>query len=549
MRVSARKSAVAGAAAMALALSACGGDDSGDGGGGSAEGGGGHVTVRGCNPQNPLVPGNTGETCGGDVVQQLFSKLVRYDPETAQPHNDIAESIESEDNRVWTITIKDGWTFHDGTPITAQSFVDAWNYTAHGSNAQYNQYFFEPFKGYDAVAGEFDEEGAYIEGSAKAEKMSGLKVIDEHTFEVTLKEPRGSFPLMVGYSAFAPLPEVFFEDPEAFGDAPVGSGPFKFDSWEKNRSIKISKYDDYAGEMEPEIESATFEIYEDDNAAYNDLQANQLDLMPQLPTSALAGEAYKNDLGERFVEREVGTIQTVTFAPESVSPELANPKLRQAISMAIDRESIIESIFAGTKTPATGWVAPTVDGYKPGACGGFCQYDPQKAKDLLAEAGGYDGTLTLSYNADADHQGWVDATCNSIRNTLDIKCNGAPEVDFATFRTKIGNREMPGMFRTGWRMDYPSAENFLVPLYKTGASSNDGDYSNPEFDRLVDEAATKTGEEAAELYNQAEALLAEEMTAIPMWYYKVVAGYSTNVDNVHITPFGTVDLTSVTTTS
>lgn len=548
MRVSARKSAVVGAAALALVLSACGGDDDGGDGDGEASGGGGSVTIRGCNPQNPLIPGDTGETCGGDVLDQVFSKLVRYDPETAEPHNDIAESIESEDNQTWTITLKEGWTFHDGTDITAQSFVDAWNWVAYGPNGAYNQYFFEPFQGYDDVAGEFDENGEFVEGSATSETMSGLEVVDDRTFTVALKEPRGTFPLMVGYTAFSPLPEAFFEDPEAFGEAPIGSGPFQFDSWDRNVAMELSAYDDYAGERTPQIDSATFRIYEDDNAAYNDLQANQLDIMPQLPTSALAGEAYQNDLSDRYSERETGVIQTVTFAPESVSPELANPQLRQAISMAIDRESIIEEIFAGIREPATGWVAPTVDGYSPGACGEYCEYNPEQAEDLFNEAGGYDGTLTLSYNGDADHQGWVDATCNSIRNTLGVECNGAPEVDFATFRTKIGAREMPGMFRTGWQMDYPSAENFLVPLYKTGASSNDGDYSNPEFDALVDEAATKEGEEASELYNEAERLLAEEMTAIPMWYYKVISGYSTNVENVQITPFGTVDLVSVTTT-
>ncbi len=544
MRVSARKSAVVGTAALALALSACGGgDDGGDGG----EAGGGSVTIRGCNPQNPLIPGDTGETCGGDVIDQIFSRLVRYDPETAEPVNDIAESIESEDNQTWTVTIKDGWTFHDGTPITAQSFVDAWNWVAHGPNGAYNQYFFEPFQGYDEVAGELDENDEYVEGSASAEEMSGLEVVDEHTFTVTLKEPRGTFPLMVGYSAFAPLPEAFFEDPEAFGEQPIGSGPFKLDSWERNVAMEISAYDDFQGERPAQIDAATFEIYEDDNAAYNDLQAGQLDIMPQLPTSALAGDAYQNDLGDRFIERETGVFQSVTFAPEGVSPELANPQLRQAISMAIDRESIIESIFSGVREPATGWVAPTVEGYNPGACGEFCTFDPEAAQDLFNQAGGYNGTLTISYNADADHQGWVDATCNSIRNTLGIECNGAPEVDFATFRTKITNGEMSGMFRTGWQMDYPSAENFLVPLYRTGSSSNDGNYSNEQFDQLVDEAATKQGEEAADLYNQAEELLKEEMTSIPLWYGKSIAGYSQNVSDVHITPFQTVDLVGVTT--
>jgi oligopeptide transport system substrate-binding protein len=104
------------------------------------------------------------------------------------------------------------------------------------------------------------------------------------------------------------------------------------------------------------------------------------------------------------------------------------------------------------------------------------------------------------------------------------------------------------MFRTGWQMDYPSIENFLVPLYSSGASSNDNDYSNPEFDDLVNQAAQAQDDEALALYQEAERQLAEEMPVIPLWYGKTIAGYSTRVaqDSVKITPFGTLDLLSIT---
>ncbi len=104
---------------------------------------------------------------------------------------------------------------------------------------------------------------------------------------------------------------------------------------------------------------------------------------------------------------------------------------------------------------------------------------------------------------------------------------------------------MKGMFRSGWQMDYPSIENFLAPLYKTGASSNDGDYSNPEFDKLLTQAAAADQAEANPLYQQAEALLAQDMPAIPMWYGKTTMGWSNKVTGVKITAFGTVDYTSV----
>ena len=106
---------------------------------------------------------------------------------------------------------------------------------------------------------------------------------------------------------------------------------------------------------------------------------------------------------------------------------------------------------------------------------------------------------------------------------------------------------MKGMFRTGWQMDYPSIENFLAPLYGTGAGSNDGDYSNADFDALLKEAAAQSTVDTANAkYQAAEKLLVENMPAIPLWYGKTIAGWSEKVDNVKVTPFGTIDLAAVT---
>ncbi|SDU54026.1 peptide ABC transporter substrate-binding protein [Jiangella alkaliphila] len=548
MPVSPRRSVVLGAIAVTLALGACGGgDDTGDAAGESAN----TVTVRGCNPQAAFVPANSNEVCSGDILDQIFSYLVTYDPETGQPTNEIAADITTEDSVNWTITLEDGWTFHDGSPVTAQSFVDAWNWAALGDNATLNSYFFEPIAGYADVQNDVDDEGNPIEGSAAAETMSGLQVVDELTFTVALSAAESQFPMRLGYTAFAPLPESFYDDPEAYGQHPIGTGPFQFDSWDPNIDVRISAYEDYNGDVKPSIDGAVYRIYENDDAAYNALQADQLDIMPLLPTSALAGETYKIDLGDRFLSRETGVFETITFAPSSVDARFDDPRLRQAISMSINRPEIVEQIFAGARTPATGWVSPVVADNVDGACGDFCTYDPTAAAALYAETDGFpDGeTLALSYNGDSDHKAWVDAVCQDIDDALGIPCIGTPVVDLATFRDQITNREMSGIFRTGWQMDYPSLENFLVPIFATGASANDGDYSDDEFDSLVGQAAAAPdAATGVELYHQAERLLAEDMPAIPLWHRVNIAGYSTHVENVRITIFQTVDLLSVTTT-
>ena len=550
MRGTTRTVAVAALSAVALLAAGCGSGDSDDTAT-SAAGGktGGEITVRGCNPQNPLVPSNTTETCGGNVIDAVFAKLVHYDPETAEPKLDIAESIETTDNQNFTVKLKPNYKFQDGTVVTSKSFVDAWNYAAYGPNAQSSGYFMEPIEGFADLqcAGTANPDDPCEGYTPKAKELSGLKIVDDNTFTIKTSEKVSNLPVRLGYSAFAPLPEKFFADPKAFGDAPIGAGPFKLDSWTKEQAIVLSKFADYSGDFGSKLDKVTFKIYQDSDAAYNDVIANNLDITDEIPASALIDDKYKSDLPDRNGQKESGVIQTITAAPSKVDPNFADPRIKQAISMAIDRDTIIKQIFNGTRVPATGWVSPVVDGYKAEQCGEFCKYDPAKAKALLAEAGGFKGDkITLSYNADAAHKEWTEATCNSIKQALGVECQAVGVVDFATFRSQIADRKMKGLFRTGWQMDYPSIENFLAPIYKTGASSNDGDYSNPEFDKLLSEGAAAADPAAANAkYQEAEALLAKDMASIPMWYGKTTMGWSDKVTGVKITPFGTIDLSSV----
>lgn len=544
MRRVSRSMAVAGLALVAPFMAACGSGD-GDGDPNASDT---PVLVRGCQPQNPLVPGNTGESCGHDIVELFTSALYRNDAETGKPVPDLAESIETDDNIHFTVKIKPDVKFHDGSEVTAKSFVDAWNYTAYQPNAQYLSYFYEPIKGFADVQCEAtDDEGACTK-DPKAKEMSGLKVVDDHTFTVETSAPVSNLPVRFGYTAFAPLPDAFFEDPKAFEAKPIGAGPYMVESWAPKQGAKLTKFDEYGGDGPAgELQNIEFKIYDDEKAAYNDLISGNLDVLDTLPTDALVGEVYKNDLPDRWDQEPYPAIQTVTFPPSKVNPAYDNPKIRQAISMAIDRQKVIDDQFDGAREIATGWGAPGIEGYEPGACGEFCEYDPEKAKALLEEAGGFDGKMAISYNADSDHKAWVTATCNSIRNALGVDCVATPVPDFATFRQQIGDRKMPSMFRAGWIADYPHIENFLTPNYGTGASSNDGDYSNKEFDDKLKEAAAAEGEESLALYQEAEKMLAADMPSIPLWYYTATIGWSEKVDNVRVSQAsGRPDLLSMT---
>ncbi|WP_234998775.1 ABC transporter substrate-binding protein [Demequina sp. NBRC 110057] len=489
------------------------------------------ITTNGSEPANPLIPVATNETGGGKIIDALFAGLVYYDGDGAA-HNEVAESIETEDSQTFTITLKDGWTFTDGTPVQAHNFVDAWNWGADPANAAtaLNSYFFEPIEGFD---------GYNTDEGASNPAMSGLEVIDDLTFSVTLAAPNAEFPLALGYSAFYPLPDSFFEDPEAFGKAPVGNGIYTLasaDDWQHDVQIELGVNDTYAGERTAQNGGLLITFYSTQDAAYADLLAGNVDVIDGIPDSAFA--TFEADLGDRAVNQPAAIFQSFTIPASDTRFEgEAGLLRRQALSMAINRDEITDVLFEGTRTPASDFTSPVIDGWSDSLEGSeVLAYDPEAAAELWAEADAIEpwtGTFELAYNADGGHQAWVDAVVNSIKNTLGIDAAGLPYATFAEFRTDITDRNITASFRTGWQADYPSLENFLGPLYYTGAGSNDGDYSSEAFDSLIDEGKSATDTAAAtEAFQEAQEVLFQDLPAIPLWYSNVTGGYSESVSNV-----------------
>lgn len=514
--------AIALAAAGALTLSGCTAgspESTGEAGASTAV-----VTVNNTEPQNPLIPTNTNEVGGGLVIQNTFAGLVYYDAEGAV-HNDVAESIETDDAQTYTIKIRDGLTFTNGDPVNAESFVTAWNYGAALDNAQLSSYFFESIEGF-----------SYEEN---VDELSGLEVVDELTFTVTLAQPESDFPLRLGYTAYFPLPESAWEDIDAFGENPIGNGPYMLDgegAWQHNERITLVKNEDYDGPREAQNGGLDMILYASTDAAYADLQGGNLDIIQDIPDSAL--QTFETEFEGRSVNQPAAANATITI-PERIAHFAGEEgKLRRAaISHAINREEITDVIFNGTRTPAQDFTSPVIDGYSeeiPGA--EVLEFDPELAKELWAQADAiapWSGSFAIQYNADGPNQGWVDAVANQIKNNLGIESAGAPIPTFAEHRTLITDRTTQTAFRTGWQFDYPSMFNGLGPIFGTGAGSNDGDYSNPEFDALLDEGAAATQvEEGIEKFQQAQEILFEDLPAIPLWYTNAMGAWGEQVDNV-----------------
>jgi oligopeptide transport system substrate-binding protein len=498
-------------------------------------------TVRiGITEPRHLVPSNTNDADGSQVLAALFTPLVGYDGDhKAQPL--AAESIKSADRKVWTITLKDGYTFHNGEPVTADSYINAWNYAAYAPNDQANGYFFARIAGYaDTQPADPDGSGPEPAAEPKSRTLSGLKKVDDSTFQVTLSMPFTEFPAMLGDTAFYPLPQAAWQSPgvldPGFEDTVIGQGPFKLKgAWRRGAPIDLERYDAYPGDK-PKVPAVRFQPYAQLTSAYGDLLAGDLDVLRTVPAEKLTSAS--EDLGDRYGHQVDSTLQFLAFP--TYQQEFADPDVRAAISMAIDRDAVFPDGQA-----ARAFVAPVVSGYRDNGCGPACEFNAEAAKRLYAEASG-PAKLQITYNEDGGHGSWVEAVCAQLRTNLGVACAGVPVPRFVDLLDKVAARQPVGLFRMGWPMDYPSMESYLGPLYSTTGSSNYSGYSNSRFDALVTEATQATSEaDMIKKYQEAEDVLGQDMPVIPLRFGQTNYGWSARVRDVQVDGFGRVNLVAV----
>lgn len=527
---------VAGAIVVALAATACGGgsDDKGD----SSKKGAlaGYVSIDVGEPQKPLVPADTNESNGGYVIRALFTQLLDFDEKGEIVYTN-AESVTTKDSKTWTVKLKEGWKFHNGEPVTAQSYVDAWNWYANSKNNQQNAFWFSDIVGYEDVHPD--------KGEPKSDKMSGLKVVDDTTFTIELKDQVPYFNYKLGYTTFAPLPKVFYDDPKAFGQKPIGNGPYQFEKWTHKKLIQVKAWDGYKGPNKAQNKGIQFKHYATPEAAYQDVVSGNLDIIKQVGPTDLP--KYKQDLGDGALDQPYAAIQTLVPAFYSKTFKDVDPKVLQGLSMAIDRDTITKTVLNNTRMPATSFTPPQVKGNQQLDTDIF-KYDPAKAKKLIKEGGGVPGNkIWIQYNTDGGHKEWVTAVCESIRNATGVDCVGDPKPDFATDLEARDNNEVKSMYRGGWVADYPININFLKELYHSKAESNNGRFSDKEIDKLMEKGDNASSlDDAVKAYQEVEKKLVDKMPSIPLWYYRINGGHGKNVDNVTINYQGDIQLHKVT---
>ncbi|MFB6398529.1 ABC transporter substrate-binding protein [Polymorphospora lycopeni] len=491
-----------------------------------------------------LIPSNTVEPNGAQVLAALFTPLVGFDAEH-RPVPLAAESVESEDNLEWTVRLKPDFTFHNGEKVTADSYVNAWNHAAYGPNGQAGGYLFEKVDGY-ADLQKIDPDGPDGERPAaepKARTLTGLAKVDDLTFTVRLSAPFAEFPSVLGHRAFLPLPASAWQaegvlKPD-FEQAVVGQGPFRLKgTWQRGAPIEVERYDAYPAEK-PRLRGVQFRVYDQLSAGLADVTDGETDLIRNIPAASV--DAAQEALGDRLRNGANSAYQFLAFP--TYEPEFASPEVRRAISMAIDRDAVDGS--GDQQAPARSFVSPLVAGARPDTCGEACVFDAAKARAAYEAAKG-PAALRITFNDDGGHREWVDAVCGQLRTNLGVECEAVAEPTYRDVLRKVDARQPVGLFRQSWSMDYPSMENYLGPLYASGGSSNYSGFSDAGFDALLREAGRAADQAAAiTKYQEAEALLAEQVPVLPLRFGRESYGHSERVRNVETDAYGQIDLLKI----
>lgn len=465
-----------------------------------------------------LTPGDGTDQNAIIVIRLLFAGLVEFHRETGAPVNLIAQSITSADNKLWRVAIKPGFTFANGEPVISDSFIDAWNYAAYGPNNQGNNVFFERIAGYPDLQ-------AVGTAPPRTTSLAGLRRLDDLHFEVTLTAPYSGFPAMVGYSAFFPMAKEDLKNIEKYRERPIGNGPYQLNAWEHRVKISLSRHDSWGGER-AKTDLLTFRLYPTLEAGYAGFVAGECDLIENLP-AAKYSEA-RSMFADNIYEQASNSF---SYLGVPLYHQVFEHKLlRQALSLAIDRQAIIDTVFDSQYLPAESMISPNFLGYREGI-GKHCQFDPERARRLLAEAGGWNGgTLRLHSNVGGGHEAWLACVAQDWKQHLGIHCELVVELPFADYFAQAKNKGYLGVFRRAWAPDYPWAESYLRPIFGRDGSANQQFYDNPDFDHLVvkgDNASSQA--EGVKFYQQAEDIVLEDLPIIPLWFQKTSILYGKNV--------------------
>jgi peptide/nickel transport system substrate-binding protein len=542
------------AAAMLAVVPACGGDDGGDDDGGQAAGEGGGGTLVFGTASDPVVLDGALVSDGESlrVIDQIFETLVSLKPGTTELEPGLAESWEgSEDGKTWTFKLREGVKFHDGTDFNAEAVC--FNF-----NRWYN--FKGPFQLESATYYWQAVFGGFSDGKTES-LFASCEAQDATTAAITLTKPSSSFIGALALTNFAiASPEALqqynadegsvdeetgFKPAGTFGtEHPIGTGPFQFESWTRNDRLVLKRFDDYWGDK-AQIEELIFRPISDNAARLQALQTGEIqgyDLVEPQDMETISG-----DENLQLLDRPAFNVGYVGFAQNN--KPLDNLKVRQAIAHALNRQAVVDNFYAGRGEVAHAFMPPSLEGYADDVT--QYEYDPDKAKQLLQEAGAAGANITFCYPTDVSRPYMPDPKRNFEAFAADLKAVGlnikARSAPWSPDYLGLAQEGKCPIYLLGWTGDYGDPDNFIGVFFQQ-PSAQWGNWENAEIQDKLDEAEIATEQdERVSLYQEANRSIMEFLPGVPYVHTKPALAFAACVKGytpspVSLEPFSIVSL-------
>lgn len=436
------------------------------------------------------------------AVGMIYTGLVKFD-KNLNVVPDQATWVISPDNKVYTFTLKQGITFSDGTPVTAQSYV----YTLTRSllpevKSPIALFFLGPILGSDDVS------------NGKTKTLAGVKAIDNTTLQITLKQPTAYFLQIMANSIAFPLNQTVINQygqadwvNHAAGSA-IGTGPFMVKEWDHNtKMVFVPNPHWYGGKTK--LTEVDMLFVNDPSTAFKAYQAGQYNFVWNIgPQDLVSAKGMPGFESESLLQTDL------LFFSNKIAP-FNNAAVRQAFAYATDKQALATAIFKGSAIPAPTIIPPGMPGYQPNYQG--LAYDKSKALAALQSA--YPDVskvppITFSFPSSQVSSSEAAALQQMWQTALGIQVKLLP-VELNAYNTETSNHQVQFGF-TQWSADFPDPYDWLTLNLFSTASNNSGDWNNPQFDQLVTQAEQATGDARIQLYNQAEQIAISDVGWLPL---------------------------------
>jgi oligopeptide transport system substrate-binding protein len=492
-----------------------------------------------------LDPGMAQDNVSGTVLNGIFEGLTRVDNEENVLEGMASKWTISDDNLTYTFTLRDGIKWSTGEPITASDFEFAWKRVLDPNKETPSPYAYQLY--YLKNAEEYNTK------KITDANQVGVKAQDDKTLVVELKSPTPYFLKLLSFYTYYPVSKANVEQNANFdkeASTLATNGPFRLTEWKHNESILLTKNPDYYAASDIKLNEVHMSMVSDPNTEISMYDTDKLDwagrpvgeipidMIPSLKANSEANLQVK------------GISSTYYYLLNNTVAPFDNLKIRQAFSMAIDRQALIDNVTLGEQKPAYGFVPFGIKGidkdFREEYKDDYFTEDLEKAKQLLAE-GMKEKKYTklpaiqLIHNESEGHKKIATAIADMWKKNLGVEVTIQSQ-EFGVFLTNRTNLDYQ-VARAGWGADYNDPMTYM-DMWITGGGNNDVGFANPEYDGLINKAKASTDpKERMDAMAAAEKILIDNMTLMPIYYYTAIWMQKPYVKDVSIDYKGEINFT------